>query len=414
MVQTVNTLDWKAFGDGGAAYVASYLLDGLVDQNYVFRTAAAAVQSSPNGQNISAVWITVDNSSNDGNVSIAYSGVFWVVPAFARQSFKLPSNSTDAVFVLANLGQCQLFFSNVKLVDDEINRFAIAQYTGSGALFPYETKIASAVQLTTDINKVIHFVALTDVTYTLLNISANGMPNGWYQVIRNGGAGLVTLVPSGGDQINLKNEIIIKPGQTAILSSDSVAWFARGEYKARGEVIQVVDFEATPTDFVQFTDIDYDFIIHMEGIYTSADTSVNGRFSVDNGVTPYAVANQAGAYHWHWYHPGGQGVGRTRNQGLDSVDFIREHELRGGLNTLPLCGEVKFMNCHKPRLTLWQGQVMYAGNNANVDITYGNLQGYVNNISVFNAFSFYTAGSSINFTAGRLTLEKIYNKLEDF
>jgi hypothetical protein len=410
MVETIKSLDWKPFGENDL-YAAAYLMDGTQDQNYVFRTASI-VQSAP--AQIQSTWVTVDNSLNDGNVRIAYSGVFWTIPAYARQSFKLPSTAQEAVFVLSNLGQCQLFFSNAKLVDDEINRFAIAQYTGSGALFPYETKTASAVQATTDINQVINFVPIADVTYTLLNIGSNSIPNGWYQVIRNGGIGVVSIFPSGGDLINGAGKpITVKPGQTAVLSSDGNAWFARGEYKSRSEVIEVVDFEKTPKNFHTFGNLDFDFILHFEGIYTATDASINGRFSEFNGAPEYLADRYATMFHWHWFRPDGQGIERNNNRFSNSVDFIRSFDLKGGLPVLPLTGKMKFVNCSKPRITVWTGDVIYSANNSNQDIIRGNIGGYLNIITEFRAFRFFTTNGT-NFIAGRLTLEKINNRLTDF
>jgi hypothetical protein len=411
MVETIKSLDWKPFGENNL-YAAAYLMDGTQEQNYVFRPASI-VQSAPT--QIQSSWVTVDNSLNDGNVRIAYSGVFWTIPAYARQSFKLPSTAQEVVFVLSNLGQCQLFFSNAKLVDDEINRFAIAQYTGSGALFQYTIRTATTVQQTTHINTYQRFQVIGDATYTLLNIAANNIPNGWYQKIQNGGTGILTIIPSGGDTINNAGEnVVLTPGEEIELSSDGSAWFLSGDFENLKKTVFRHDFEVSPTTELVMQLPDYDFAFRMSGVYLNAFANqIYLQFSTNGGSSWFGTAVYNSGVFLHRWRSGSAGTERAYDTpSSGGFNLTPWQSMGGGLNVYPFSCDLTFRNHHKPRITVVDGHSIYSGGASNA-IAHQMFFGYFDNITEVNAMRLYTSASR-QMIAGRVSIEKISNKLTDF
>lgn len=58
--------------------------------------------------------------------------------------------------------------------------------------------------------------------------AAAGVGNGFFLSVRNGGSGNLTVDPAGSEQINGGSTLVLRPGDSAVVSSDGISWFTVG------------------------------------------------------------------------------------------------------------------------------------------------------------------------------------------
>lgn len=250
MTKYVNGLTYAPTADN-ADYVGKVDCDAGSDNSWII-SPAGSVDGNPN--NINPSFLIIDNIANNAIVETAFGPYAWIVPAFARKTFRLPQG-TQTVSIGVTVGTVSVYFvQNPNFAPDDTNMFAIQQAAAGALVFPFITYLAlNSPQQASDAAMTVELVPTgATVNYILLPI-ATSVKNGWFQFVSNVGTRVANLIPNGGDTLNsffnAGTPFQLYPNELGILQSDGAQWFFRIIDKARPTIsTAAANTNQTPND----------------------------------------------------------------------------------------------------------------------------------------------------------------------
>lgn len=232
MAHAVQTLDWQFTNDDTTGYVALVPVDSAVDTTWNIAITTAVQRGD---RPIVPKWVTIDNISNNGIVTILYGPLSFSVPQFQRLSFQLPLN-TRSVQIISTVGVVNVWFSEKQVAADVLNQLLVSQTAVKTVIYGYLTYSLTTAQSAADQNAETLFKpTLGNINYNLLPITPTPIANGWLQYIKNEGTKKLTIIPNGADLVTYKNfdftsasALTLRPGEFGILTCDGTKWHFEG------------------------------------------------------------------------------------------------------------------------------------------------------------------------------------------
>lgn len=244
MTQSIQVTNWKATASQ-ADYVASQAIDAGIDLTW---NLSISTQAPDSDIPIEPRYLTVDNTLNKNNVTVAFGPVQFTVSPYKRNVFNFPP-ATNLLVVATQGGKTTVYLSEKLLTADDQNNFLIAQAAVPPLSIPTISYNISKPQIVgDDAYFIIWTPTAADATYSLIDTGTGVVSNGFFSEMKNLGTKKVILKPYGPQLIDNfftnASPLTLFPGQSGTLIGDATNWYWDGELRADSSTIGMATFVA--------------------------------------------------------------------------------------------------------------------------------------------------------------------------